>query len=55
MCIRDKIKGNNEQDYASLKTLLENNAYQVNEVSLATGDFDSNAKIAIMYAPSRCV
>ena len=48
----DMIKGNNEQDYSSLKTLLENNAYQVNEVSLATGDFDSNAKIAIMYAPS---
>jgi ABC-2 type transport system permease protein len=48
----DMIKGNNEQDSSSLKTLLENNAYQVNEVSLATGDFDSNAKIAIMYAPS---
>lgn len=48
----DMIKGNNEQDYSSLKTLLENNAYQVNEVSLATGDFDKGAKIAIMYAPS---
>lgn len=48
----DMIKGNNEQDYSSLKTLLENNAYQVNEVSLATGDFDKDAKIAIMYAPS---
>lgn len=48
----DMIKGNNEQDYSSLKTLLENNAYKVNEVSLATGDFDKDAKIAIMYAPS---
>lgn len=48
----DMIKGNNEQDYSSLKTLLENNAYQVNEVSLATGDFDKDAKVAIMYAPS---
>ncbi|WP_295247867.1 Gldg family protein [Ruminococcus sp.] len=48
----DMIKGNNEQDYSSLKTLLENNAYQVNEVSLATGDFDIDAKVAIMYAPS---
>lgn len=48
----DMIKGNNEQDYSSLKSLLENNAYQVNEVSLATGDFDKDAKVAIMYAPS---
>lgn len=48
----DMIKGNNEQDYSSLKSLLENNAYQVNEVSLATGDFDKDAKAAIMYAPS---
>ncbi len=48
----DMIKGNNEQDYSSLKSLLENNAYQVNDVSLATGDFDKDAKVAIMYAPS---
>ena len=48
----DMIKGNNEQDYSSLKSLLENNAYHVNEVSLATGDFDKDAKVAIMYAPS---
>lgn len=48
----DMIKGNNEQDYSSLKSLLENNAYQVNEVSLAKGDFDKDAKVAIMYAPS---
>lgn len=48
----DMIKGNNEQDYSALQTLLENNAYQVNEVSLATGDLDKDAKIAIMYAPS---
>lgn len=48
----DMIKGNNEQDYSSLKSLLENNAYQVNEVSLATSDFDKDAKVAIMYAPS---
>ena len=48
----DMIKGNNEQDYSSLKSLLENNAYQVNEVSLATGDFDKDAKVAIMHAPS---
>lgn len=48
----DMINGNNEQDYSSLKSLLENNAYQVNDVSLATGDFDKDAKVAIMYAPS---
>lgn len=48
----DMIKGNNEQDYTALKSLLENNAYDVKEISLATGDFDKDAKIAVMYAPS---
>lgn len=50
--IVDMIKGNQEQDYTAIKTLLENNAYQVNEVSLATTGLDKDAEIAIMYAPS---
>lgn len=48
----DIITGNQEQDSSALKTLLQNNAYQVNEVSLATGDLDAEAKIAVLYAPS---
>lgn len=46
------IKGNQEQDYSTIKSLLENNAYSVNEVSLATNGLDSKASIAILFAPS---
>lgn len=48
----DMITGNQEQDSTAIKTLLQNNAYQVNEVSLATGDLDADAKFAFLYAPS---
>ncbi len=48
----DMITGNQEQDYDSIKSLLQNNAYQVNEISLATGDLDEEAELAILYAPS---
>lgn len=48
----DMIKGNNEQDYSAVKTLLENNAYKVNEISLATQDVEEDAKIAVLFAPS---
>ena len=48
----DMITGNQEQDSSAIKTLLQNNAYQVNDVSLATGDLDEDAKFAILYAPS---
>ena len=47
MCIRDRITGNQEQDSSAIKTLLQNNAYQVTDVSLATGDLDEDAKFAI--------
>ena len=40
-----------EQDSSAIKTLLQNNAYQVTDVSLATGDLDEDAKFAILYAP----
>lgn len=50
--IVDMIKGNQEQDYSGIKTLLENNAYEVNEISLATADVDENAQVVIMFAPA---
>lgn len=50
--IFDVITGNQEQDTTAIKTLLQNNAYQVNEISLATGDLDAEAKFALLYAPS---
>lgn len=46
------ITGNNEQDYSAIKTLLDNNAYKVNEVSLATQDLEADATIAVLFAPS---
>ena len=48
----DMINGNQEQNYSAMKNLLENNAYSVNEISLATGDVDDDAAVAILYAPS---
>lgn len=48
----DMITGNNEQDYSVIKTLLENNAYKVNEISLATQDIEDDATIAVLFAPS---
>lgn len=48
----DMITGNQEQDYSAITSLLENNAYSVNEVSLATQDIDDDAMFTILYAPS---
>lgn len=48
----DMIKGNNEQDYSAIKTLLETNAYEVNEVSLLTQEIDDKAEFIILFAPS---
>lgn len=48
----DMIKGNNEQDYSAIKTLLENNAYEVNEISLVTQAIDDDAEFIMIYAPS---
>lgn len=48
----DMITGNNEQDYSAIKTLLENNAYKVNEISLATQDVEEDAKVAVLFAPA---
>ena len=46
------ITGNQEQDYSGVKTLLENNAYEVSEVSLATGDLDADAVITFLFSPA---
>ncbi len=48
----DMITGNGEQDYSAITKLLESNAYQVNEVSLATNGIDDDAKIVFLFAPS---
>ncbi len=48
----DMITGNGEQDYSAISKLLENNAYQVNEVSLATTGIDEDAKVVFLFAPS---
>lgn len=48
----DMIKGNNEQDYSAIKTLLETNAYEVNEVSLLTQEIDDKAEFIVLFAPS---
>ncbi len=50
--IVDVITGNQEQDYSAIVTLLENNAYDVNEISLATQDVDEDATVVLLYAPS---
>ena len=46
------VKGNNEQDYTGIKTLLEKNAYDVSEISLVTQGIDENAQFLIVYAPA---
>ena len=48
----DLITGNQEQDYSAVSALLNNNAYTVNEVSLATNGLDKDAKFAVLFAPT---
>lgn len=48
----DIIKGNQEQNYSPIKTLLENNAYDVKEISLVSADIDEDASYVMLYAPS---
>ncbi len=48
----DIISGNSEQDSSAIKELLENNAYQVNEVNLTTANLDEDAEVAFLFAPS---
>lgn len=46
------ITGNQEQDYSGIKKLLDNNAYAVEEISLATTSLNNEAKLAVLFAPS---
>lgn len=48
----DFIKGNQEEDYSGITSLLTSNAYQVNEISLQTQDIDENAQFVFLYAPA---
>lgn len=47
----DFITGNQETNFTALKSLISNNAYDVREVSLLTGDLDEDAKFAVVFAP----
>ena len=48
----DMITGNQEQDYSAITSLLENNAYSVNEITLATQNIDDDAMFTVLFAPS---
>lgn len=48
----DILTGNQEGDYSAIKTLLTDNAYQVNEVSLLKTNIDEDAKFVVIYAPA---
>lgn len=48
----DILTGNQEADYSAIKSLLVDNAYQVNEISLLTSDIEADAKLLVLYAPA---
>lgn len=48
----DFLTGCQEADYSALKSLLNNNAYQVNEINLLTADIDSDAEFVVLFAPA---
>lgn len=50
--IVDFITGGQEQDYSSISSLLQSNAYQINELNLATSELDADAKVAVLFAPA---
>ena len=41
-----------ENGYGGLSSLMSDNAYQVNEVSLLTGELDKDARVVLLYAPA---
>ena len=45
------LTGQGEQDMAPLKTLLENNAYEVEEVSLLNGEISEDSEFVVIYDP----
>ena len=48
----DMLTGNQEADFTAIKTLLNDNAYQVNEISLLTADIEADAQFLVLYAPA---
>lgn len=50
--IVDVLTGNQEADFTAIKTLLNDNAYQVNEISLLTADIEADAQFLVLYAPA---
>lgn len=42
-----------EGGYEGLTALLTDNAYQVNEVSLLTGELDKDARVVLLFAPAK--
>jgi hypothetical protein len=53
VCV-DFITGSGESEdiYSSMKSLLKQNAYNVEDVSLTTGDLREKSQIAVLYAPT---
>lgn len=47
------IKGYEEDDESSLQSLLEDNNYDVSEISILTNDISPDVKIAVIFAPKR--
>ena len=50
--IVDLMTGEGESGYDGLTKLLGDNAYEVKEVSLTTGELDSDAKFVMMHSPA---
>lgn len=45
------LKGQGEQEMTAFKTLLENNAYEIEEVSLLNGSISEDSEFVIIYDP----
>ena len=45
------LSGQGEQDMTALRTLLENNAYEIEEVSLLNGEISADSEFAVIFAP----
>ena len=48
----DILTDNQVGDYSGISSLLAQNAYQVNEISLITQDLDEDAKFVLLFAPA---
>lgn len=48
----DMITSSNVQDFSGIKTLLENNAYNVEEKNLTTEELNNEAEVTFLFCPS---